>query len=79
MIVRTPRGVVVGCTVEDGTISRGSTAVVVLQGRPVHEATVEGIKNFQADIEAASTGLQCGLLLDPPYTGGVADHVVTLD
>lgn len=79
MIFRTPRGIVIGCTIEDGTIRRGSTAVVVVGGRPVHEATVEGIKNFQSDIPAASTGLQCGLLLDPPYPGPVAEAVLTLD
>lgn len=75
---RTPRGVVIGCTVERGAISKGSTAVVLHDGRPVHEATVHEIRNLKTEIAAASAGLQCGLLLDPPYAGPFADAVVTV-
>ena len=78
VVIRTPRGVVIGCTVEQGTISRGSPAVVVLNGRPVHEATINAIRNFGTDIAAAPRGLQCGLLLEPPFEGPAADTVLTL-
>jgi translation initiation factor IF-2 len=78
IMVRTPRGIVVGCTIDRGTIGRGDNVIVLHDGHPVHEAVVAAIRNFQADIEAASAGLKCGLILEPPYKGPLADEVLAI-
>ena len=76
IVVRTPGGVVIGCRIERGSIGRGDNVVVLHEGHPVHEAVVAAIRNFQADIEVASAGAQCGLILDPPFNGSLADEVL---
>jgi translation initiation factor IF-2 len=77
-VFRAPFGVVIGCVVERGTISRGNSAVVLHDGRPVHEATIAAVRHLNSDIDGAPAGLQCGLLLDPPYEEPAADLVVTI-
>lgn len=71
-IFRTPAGLAFGCTVEQGSVSRGMAVTVVGDG-VVHHATVASLRRWKWDVDAISRDenpfAQFGMIVEPPYDG----------
>ena len=57
-------GVVVGCYVSDGSVSRGATVRVCRGDEVVGEGVVKALRRFKDDVKEVSRGLECGLLVE---------------
>lgn len=69
-----PAGLVLGCVVEQGQLTRGM-AVTVLAGDDVlHEGTVTSLRVGKVDRTVVTSG-ECGILLDPPFHGYLRERV----
>lgn len=66
-----PAGLVLGCIVEQGTLTRGMAVTVMAGGNVVHKGTVASLRRGKHD-EAVITSGECGILLEPPFHGYVA-------
>lgn len=75
---RMPVGVVLGCVIERGEVTRGMNVTVTSPGGHSHRARVVSLRHMWMDLERVSedgqTG-QFGLLLDPPYIGPLPAEV----
>jgi translation initiation factor IF-2 len=59
---RVPRlGVVAGCMVLDGTISRNSRARVVRDGVVVYDGRIGSLRRFKEDVREVAEGYECGI------------------
>jgi translation initiation factor IF-2 len=59
---RVPRlGVVAGCMVLDGTITRNSRARVVRDGVVVYDGRVGSLRRFKDDVREVAEGYECGI------------------
>ena len=56
-------GVIAGCAVLDGKISRGSHAHLVRGGKMIYEATVSSLKRMKDDVREVQAGFECGITL----------------
>jgi len=60
--IRVPRsGVIAGCQVTDGKISRGSAVVVLRDGKEIQRAKVESLRRFKDDVREVAQGYECGI------------------
>ncbi len=60
--IRVPRsGIIAGCQVSDGKITRGSAIVVLRDGREVQRAKVESLRRFKDDVREVAQGYECGI------------------
>jgi translation initiation factor IF-2 len=66
-----PAGLVLGCIVEDGRITRGMPVTVMAGEDVLHHGTVASLRRGRAD-QAVVTSGECGIMLDPPFLGYVA-------
>ncbi len=62
-IFPTSKGIVAGCVVTDGRISRTARARVVRGRQPVYDGSVATLKRFQDDAKDVRAGLECGIKL----------------
>jgi translation initiation factor IF-2 len=58
------RGVIAGCMVTSGKISRGADIRVVRKGKEVWKGKIEGLKRVKDDVREVAQGLECGILLE---------------
>jgi translation initiation factor IF-2 len=63
-LFRTPRGVVAGCMVTHGTITRNSQARLVRDGVIVWTGRVGTLRRFKDDAREVSEGYECGIGLE---------------
>ncbi|MBR90166.1 MAG: translation initiation factor IF-2 [Verrucomicrobiales bacterium] len=53
-------GVIAGCVVSDGRISRGKVRVM-RRGKPVHTGETESLRRFKESVDVVRTGMDCGI------------------
>jgi len=64
-LFRVPRlGVVAGCYVTRGTITRGARARLVRDGVIVYEGRVASLRRFKDDVREVAEGFECGIGLE---------------
>ena len=57
-------GVVAGCMVVDGTITRGIKVRLIRDGVVVHTGQIASLKRFKDDVKEVSKGYECGIMLE---------------
>ncbi len=63
-IFRLSRGVVAGCMVTSGKISRNADIRVLRKGKELWKGRIEGLKRLKDDVREVAQGLECGILLE---------------
>jgi translation initiation factor IF-2 len=63
-IFRTPRGVVAGCMVTNGTITRNSQSRLVRDGVIVWTGRIGTLRRFKDDVREVTEGYECGIGLE---------------
>jgi translation initiation factor IF-2 len=62
---RVPRlGVVAGCYVTRGTLTRGARARLVRDGAVVYEGRIASLRRFKDDVREVAEGFECGVGLE---------------
>ncbi len=56
-------GTVAGCSVQDGTVTRGSSVRVLRDNVVVHTGKIEGLRRFKDDVSEVKSGMECGISL----------------
>ena len=64
-------GIISGCQVTDGVITRNCFIRIVRKGEVIHKASVASLKRFKDDVKEVSKGTECGILLS-----GFSDYQV---
>ena len=54
-------GVIAGCLVQEGEISRDDRVRIVRQGTIVHDGKLHSLKRFKDDVKAVKAGYECGI------------------
>jgi translation initiation factor IF-2 len=57
------RGIVAGCLVSDGRVSRTARARVLRRRQPVYDGGLSTLRRFQDDVKEVRVGLECGIKL----------------
>ena len=57
------KGIVAGCSVTDGRISRTARARVLRRRQAVYDGNIATLRRFQDDVKEVRTGLECGIKL----------------
>jgi len=57
-------GIIAGCYITDGKITRDSGVRVIRDGTVVHEGTISSLKRFKEDVREVVQGYECGLMLE---------------
>ena len=57
------KGIVAGCSVSDGRISRTARARVLRRRQSVYDGNIATLRRFQDDVKEVRTGLECGIKL----------------
>ena len=57
------RGIVAGCLVTDGRVSRTARARVLRRRQPVYDGGLSTLRRFQDDVKEVRVGLECGIKL----------------
>ncbi len=57
------RGIVAGCEVKDGRISRTARARVLRDRTPIYDGGLATLRRFQDDVKEVRNGLECGIKL----------------
>ena len=68
-----PAGLVLGCVLEAGRITRGMPVTVMAGDSIVHKGTVASLRRGKDDQVVVTSG-ECGIMLEPPFYGYVADE-----
>ena len=64
-LFRVPKlGVIAGCYVQDGEITRDDQVRVVRQGTVIYEGRLGSLKRFKDDVKSVRSGYECGLSID---------------
>jgi translation initiation factor IF-2 len=63
-IFRTPRGVIAGCMVTHGTITRNSLVRLVRDGAIVWTGRLGSLRRFKDDVREVAEGYECGIGLE---------------
>ena len=56
-------GMVAGCRVRDGKVSRNDKARVIRDGIVIHTGDIQALKRFKDDVKEVPTGMECGISL----------------
>lgn len=64
-------GVIAGCQVLDGTVSRNNQMRVMRDGKQVHKGPIASLKRNKDDVREVAKGAECGILLQ-----GFSDYQV---
>ena len=57
-------GVVAGCIVEKGKITRQATASLIREGKVLSEGNISALKRFKDDVRDVAEGFECGISLE---------------
>lgn len=69
-----PAGLVLGCSVEEGQITRGMPVTVMAGDTVLLHGTVVSLRRGKDDHDVVTSG-DCGILLEPPFHGYVESDV----
>ncbi len=56
-------GVVAGCRVREGKVSRNDKARVIRDGIVIHTGDIQALKRFKDDVKEVQAGMECGISL----------------
>jgi translation initiation factor IF-2 len=56
-------GVIAGCMVIDGKVTRGAKVRLIRDGAVVHDGTIGSLRRFNEDVREVTTGFECGVVL----------------
>jgi translation initiation factor IF-2 len=56
-------GVIAGCMVTDGHVTRGAKVRLIRDGAVVHDGTIGSLRRFNEDVREVQTGFECGIVL----------------
>ena len=73
-----PTGVVLGCIIEGGEVTRGMTVTVVTGEGSTHEGVVVSLRHMWDDLDSVRYGGrygEFGLLIEPAYAGPLPAQV----
>ncbi len=56
-------GMVAGCRVRDGKVTRGDKVRVIRDGIVIHTGDMNALKRFKDDVKEVATGMECGISL----------------
>src|SRR6185312_1043769 len=56
-------GVIAGCMVTDGKVTRGAKVRLIRDGAVVHDGTIGSLRRFNDDVREVQTGFECGVVL----------------
>jgi translation initiation factor IF-2 len=62
-VFKLTKGIVAGCLVTDGRISRTARARVLRKRQPVYDGGLSTLRRFQDDVKEVRVGLECGIKL----------------
>ncbi len=57
-------GVIAGCMVTDGKVTRGAKVRVIRDGAVVHDGEIGSLRRFNDDVREVTTGFECGIQID---------------
>ena len=57
-------GIIAGCKVTDGTISKEDLARLVRNDEMIHEGSITSLKHYQDDMSSIEEGKECGIGID---------------
>ncbi len=63
-IFKLSRGVIAGCMVTSGKITRNADIRVLRKGKEVWKGKIEGLKRVKEDVREVAQGFECGILLE---------------
>ncbi len=64
-LFRVPKaGVVAGCYVQEGEITRDDLVRIVRDGTVVHEGKMSSLRRFKDDVKAVKSGYECGISIE---------------
>jgi translation initiation factor IF-2 len=63
-LFRTPRGVVAGCMITHGSVTRGSLSRLVRDGTIVYSGRIGSLRRFKDDVREVAEGFECGISLE---------------
>ena len=72
-------GIVVGCYVTDGAITRGSVIDVCRGDAAIYRGTARALRRFKDDVKEVTHGLECGVLIEGIKDIAVGDTIKVLD
>jgi translation initiation factor IF-2 len=76
-VFKLSRGIVAGCLVTDGRISRTARARVLRRRQPVYDGGLSTLRRFQDDVKEVRVGLECGIKLGDFNEYQVGDIIET--
>src|SRR4051794_13779230 len=56
-------GVIAGCMVTDGRVTRGAKVRLIRDGAVVHDGTIGSLRRFNEDVREVTSGFECGIVL----------------
>ena len=56
-------GVIAGCMVTDGHVTRGAKVRLIRDGAVVHDGTIGSLRRFNDDVREVQSGFECGVVL----------------
>jgi translation initiation factor IF-2 len=56
-------GVIAGCMVTEGRVTRGARVRVVRDGTVIYDTTIASLRRFNEDVREVSEGFECGIVL----------------
>jgi translation initiation factor IF-2 len=57
-------GMIAGCRVEEGTITRGAQTRLVRDGTVVYTGRIASLRRFKDDVREVTAGQECGVVLE---------------
>jgi translation initiation factor IF-2 len=64
-LFRVPKaGVIAGCYVQEGEITRDDKIRIVRDGTIVHDGTIHSLRRFKEDVKSVRQGFECGIGID---------------
>ncbi len=63
-VFKIPKGVVAGCVVADGKLTRGGLVRVIRDGVVIHEGELNSLKRFKDDVKEVGNGYECGVVIN---------------
>lgn len=76
-VFKIPKGVVAGCMVEDGKLTRGELVRVIREGVVVFEGSLDSLKRFKDDVKEVGNGYECGVVINGYEDVNVGDVIET--
>ena len=56
-------GIIAGCMVTDGKVTRGAKVRVIRDGAVIHDGEIGSLRRFNEDVREVLTGFECGIVL----------------